>query len=190
MVLPFANLSNDPEQDFFADGLTEDLTTDLSHLAGSFVIARNTAFTYKGKAVDVKQLGRDLGVRYALEGSVRRTGDHVVLNAQLISPRDGRAHLGPTGSMVSGADWGEIQAEFVARLARSLDIQLSQAEGLRILREGCAQSDSRRPEYARLGGHEQAANARQYAGGARQVRAELEESTTTIPKPRSASREP
>jgi TolB-like protein len=85
VVLPFANLSNDPEQDFFADGLTEDLTTDLSHLAGSFVIARNTAFTYKGKTVDVRQIGRDLGVRYVLEGSVRRIGEHITLNAQLIA---------------------------------------------------------------------------------------------------------
>jgi TolB-like protein len=72
VVLPFANLSKAPEQDYFADGITEDLTTDLSHIAGMFVIARNTAFTYKGKAVDAKQIGRDLGVRYVLEGSVRR----------------------------------------------------------------------------------------------------------------------
>lgn len=135
VVLPFANLSNDPEQDFFADGLTEDLTTDLSHLAGSFVIARNTAFTYKGKAVDVKQVGRDLGVRYALEGSVRRTGDHVVLNAQLVSTETG-AHIWADRFDGERSRLGEIQAEFVARLARSLDVQLSQAEGLRILREG------------------------------------------------------
>ncbi|MHB2208205.1 adenylate/guanylate cyclase domain-containing protein [Methylobacterium sp. CM6257] len=135
VVLPFANLSNDPEQDFFADGLTEDLTTDLSHLAGSFVIARNTAFTYKGKAVDVKQVGRDLGVRYVLEGSVRRTGDHVILNAQLISTETG-AHLWADRFEGERSRLGEIQAEFVARLARTLDIQLSQAEGLRILREG------------------------------------------------------
>ena len=100
VVLPFANLSNDPEQDFFADGLTEDLTTDLSHLAGSFVIARNTAFTYKGKAVDVKQVGRDLGVRYVLEGSVRRTGEQVVLNAQLISAETGP----PSGRTASRAN--------------------------------------------------------------------------------------
>ncbi|MGU3329455.1 adenylate/guanylate cyclase domain-containing protein [Methylobacterium mesophilicum] len=134
VVLPFANLSADSEQDFFADGLTEDLTTDLSHLAGSFVIARNTAFTYKGKAVDVKQVGRDLGVRYALEGSVRRTGDHVVLNAQLISTETG-AHLWADRFEGERSRLGAIQAEFVARLARSLDVQLSQAEGLRILRE-------------------------------------------------------
>jgi class 3 adenylate cyclase len=74
VVLPFANLSGDPEQDYFADGLVEDLTTDLSRIPGAFVIARNTAFTYKGEPVDVREVGRDLGVRYALEGSVRRIG--------------------------------------------------------------------------------------------------------------------
>jgi hypothetical protein len=74
VVLPFANLSSDPEQDYFADAITDDLTTDLSHLSGSFVIARNTAFTYKGKPVDMKAIGRELGVRDALEGSVRRVG--------------------------------------------------------------------------------------------------------------------
>src|SRR5262249_50072350 len=72
VVLPFENLSGDKEQDYFADGITDDLTTSLSHLFDSFVIARNTAMTYKGKAVDVKEIGRELGVRYALEGSVRR----------------------------------------------------------------------------------------------------------------------
>src|SRR5207248_6198239 len=84
VVLPFANLSNDPEQEYFADGITDDLTTDLSGISDSFVIARNTAFAYKGKPVDVKQVGRELGVRYVLEGSVRRAGDQVQVNAQLI----------------------------------------------------------------------------------------------------------
>ena len=73
VVLPFTNLSNDPDQEYFADGITDDLTTDLSRISGSFVIARTTAFTYKGKPIDVKQIGRELGVRYVLEGSVRRT---------------------------------------------------------------------------------------------------------------------
>jgi adenylate cyclase len=92
VVLPFANLSNDPEQEYFADGITDDLTTDLSRISGSFVIARNTAFTYKGKSVDVKQIGSELGVRYVLEGSVRRTGDQVRVNVQLIDTESG-AHL-------------------------------------------------------------------------------------------------
>ncbi|WP_236960387.1 adenylate/guanylate cyclase domain-containing protein [Methylobacterium durans] len=134
VVLPFTNLSNDPEQEFFADGLTEDLTTDLSHLAGSFVIARNTAFTYKGKAVDVKQIGRDLGVRYVLAGSVRRTGEQVVLNAQLISAETG-AHIWADRFEGDRSHLGELQVESVARLARSLDVQLTQAESLRSLRE-------------------------------------------------------
>jgi adenylate cyclase len=141
VVLPFVNLSSDPEQAFFADGLTEDLTTDLSHLAGSFVIARNTAFTYKGKAVDVKQLGRDLGVRYALEGSVRRTGDQVVLNAQLISTETG-AHVWADRFEGERSRLGDLQVEFVARLARSLDVQLTQAESLRTLRERPDNPDS------------------------------------------------
>jgi adenylate cyclase len=81
VVLPFENLSGDKEQDYFADGITDDLTTDLSHIGDSFVIARNTAFTYKGKPVDAKQIGRELGVRYLLEGSVRRLGDKVEINA-------------------------------------------------------------------------------------------------------------
>ncbi|WP_322597452.1 MULTISPECIES: tetratricopeptide repeat protein [unclassified Methylobacterium] len=134
VVLPFTNLSSDPEQEFFADGITEDLTTDLSHLAGSFVIARNTAFTYKGKAVDVKQLGRDLGVRYVLEGSVRRIGDKIIINAQLISSETG-SHLWADRLEGERSRLGELQAEFVARLARSLDVQLIQEESLRSLRE-------------------------------------------------------
>jgi adenylate cyclase len=77
VVLPFANLGNDPEQQYFADGITEDLTTDLSRITGMFVISRNTAFTYQGKRVDTKQVGRELNVRYVLEGSVRRSGNQI-----------------------------------------------------------------------------------------------------------------
>jgi adenylate cyclase len=93
VVLPFENLSGDKEQDYFADGITEDLTTDLSHLDGSFVIAHDTAFTYKGKPVDAKQIGKDLGVRYVLEGSAPgRRDDHDQRPAHL--DRDRRACLG------------------------------------------------------------------------------------------------
>src|ERR1700731_1887600 len=84
VVLPFTNLSNDPEQQYFADGITDDVTTDLSRLANMFVISRNTAFTYRNKPIDTRQIGRELGVRYVLEGSVRRSGDRVRVNAQLI----------------------------------------------------------------------------------------------------------
>jgi TolB-like protein len=84
VVLPFTNLSNDPEQQYFADGITEDVTTDLSRIQNSFVISRNTAFTYRNKPVDTKQIGRELGVRYVLEGSVRRSSNKVRVSAQLI----------------------------------------------------------------------------------------------------------
>src|SRR5262249_49446229 len=75
VVLPFANIGGNPEQEYFVDGVTESLTTDLSRIAGSFVIARNTAFTYKSKPLDVKQIGRELNVRYVLEGSVQHSGN-------------------------------------------------------------------------------------------------------------------
>jgi TolB-like protein len=84
VVLPFTNLSDDREQQYFADGITEDLTTDLSRLENMFVISRNTAFTYRNKAIDTRQIGRELGVRYVLEGSVRRSGSQLRVNAQLV----------------------------------------------------------------------------------------------------------
>src|SRR5205085_5346699 len=92
VVLPFTNLTNDPQQEYFADGITEDLTTDIARIQGSQVLARNTAFTYKGKPFDAKQIGRELGVRYVLEGSVRRSGNEVRINVQLVDAETG-AHL-------------------------------------------------------------------------------------------------
>jgi adenylate cyclase len=109
VVLPFANLSNDPDQEYFADGITDDLTTDLSRISGSFVIARTTAFTYKGRPIDVKQIGRELGVRYILEGSVRRTGDQVRVNAQLIDAETG-AHLWADQFDTSRANLAQAQS--------------------------------------------------------------------------------
>src|SRR6202035_5877760 len=91
-VLPFTNMSEDPTRDYFADGMTEDIITELSRIRWMFVIARNSTFTYRGRAVDVKQVGRELGVRYALEGSVRQAGDRVRITAQLIDATTG-AHL-------------------------------------------------------------------------------------------------
>jgi adenylate cyclase len=91
-VLPFANMSSDPEQEYFSDGITEDLITDLSRLSGLFVIARNSVFTYKGKAVKVEQVGRELGVQYVVEGSVRKAGDRVRITAQLVDATTGH-HL-------------------------------------------------------------------------------------------------
>jgi adenylate cyclase len=134
VVLPFTNLSSDPEQDYFADAITDDLTTDLSHLSGSFVIARNTAFTFKGKPVDMKTIGRELGVRYALEGSVRRIGDAITINAQLISTETG-AHVWADRFEGERARLGQLQVDAVARLANSLGVELLRAESLRAIRE-------------------------------------------------------
>jgi TolB-like protein len=134
VVLPFENLSGDKEQDYFADGVTDDLTTDLSHLADSFVISRGTAFTYKGKPVDAKQIGRDLGVRYLLEGSVRRVGENVEVNAQLISTETG-AHVWADRFDGERSKLGELQVEFVSRLANSLGVELVKAEALRAMHE-------------------------------------------------------
>jgi TolB-like protein/class 3 adenylate cyclase len=134
VVLPFENLSGDKEQDYFADGITEDLTTDLSHLQDAFVIARGTAFTYKGKPVDAKQIGKDLGVRYQLEGSVRRVGENVEVNAQLISTETG-AHVWADRFDGDRSKLGELQVEFVSRLANSLGVELVKAEALRATRE-------------------------------------------------------
>ena len=131
VVLPFSNLSGDPSQDYFADGITEDLTSDLSRIAGSFVISRNTAFTLKGKAVDVRQIGRELGVRYVLEGSVRRMGGTVRVNAQLIDAGTG-AHLWAEQMDVDQSTLA-LQNNFgiANRLARMLSVELVNVEGRR-----------------------------------------------------------
>ena len=134
VVLPFENLSDDKEQDYFADGITDDLTTDLSHLSNSFVIARGTASTYKGKPVDAKQIGKDLGVRYVLEGSVRRVGERITINAQLISTETG-AHVWADRFDGDRSKLGELQVEAVSRLANSLGVELVKAEALRAARE-------------------------------------------------------
>jgi adenylate cyclase len=130
VVLPFANLSNDPGQEYFADGITEDLTTDVARIQGSVVIARNTAFTYKGKAVDVKQLGRELGVRYVLEGSVQRSGNQVRINAQLVDAETG-AQLWAERFDRDAGDLFALQNEITARIARALQAQLAIAEARR-----------------------------------------------------------
>ncbi len=130
VVLPFANLGGDAEQDYFVDGVTETLTTDLSRIAGSFVIGRNTAFTYKGKAVDLKQVGRELGVRYALEGSVQRGGNRMRINVQLIETETGQ-HLWAERFDKPVADLFDMQDEVVARLANQLGAQLVAAEARR-----------------------------------------------------------
>jgi TolB-like protein len=130
VVLPFANIGGDPEQDYFVDGVTESLTTDLSRISGAFVIAHNTALTFKGKAVDVRQIGRELNVRYVLEGSVQRGGNRLRVNVQLIAAETGN-HLWAERFDKPVADLFDMQDEIVSRLANTLNSQLIAAEARR-----------------------------------------------------------
>ena len=134
VVLPFANIGGHPEQDYFADGVTESLTSDLSRISSAFVIARNTAFTFKGKAVDVKQIGRDLNVRYVLEGSVQRSGTRMRVNVQLIDAETG-SHLWGERFDKPIVDLFDMQDEIVSRLANRLGQELASAEAKRAERE-------------------------------------------------------
>ena len=130
VVLPFSNIGGDPEQDYFVDGVTESLTTDLSRISGSFVIARNSAFSYKGKSIDVRQVGRELNVRYALEGSVQRGGSRFRINVQLIDAQTGN-HLWAERFDKPVADLFDVQDEIVSRLANTLTSQLVEVEAQR-----------------------------------------------------------
>jgi TolB-like protein len=130
VVLPFANIGGDPNQEHFVDGVTESLTTDLSRIRGAVVIGRNTAFTYKGKAVDLKQIGRELNVRYVLEGSVQRGGNRMRVNVQFIHSEAG-SHLWAERFDKPLADLFDMQDEIVARLANALNAQLVAAEARR-----------------------------------------------------------
>ena len=130
VLLPFANMGCDPEQEYFVDGVTESLTTDLSRIDGSFVIGRHTAFAYKGKAIDLKQVGRELNVRYALEGSVQRSGNRLRVNVQLVDAESGN-HLWAERFDKSVADLFDMQDEIVSRLANALGDQLLVAEARR-----------------------------------------------------------
>ncbi|KRR09761.1 adenylate cyclase, partial [Bradyrhizobium jicamae] len=130
VVLPFANLSGDPEQAYFVDGVTESLTTDLSRISGSFVIGRHTAFAYKGKAIDLKQIGRELNVRYVLEGSVQRGSNRLRVNVQLIDAETAN-HLWAERFDKPVGDLFDMQDEIVSRLASTLNTQLVAAEARR-----------------------------------------------------------
>jgi TolB-like protein/class 3 adenylate cyclase len=130
VVLPFSNIGGDPEQDYFVDGVTESLTTDLSRISGSFVIARNSAVSYKGKSIDVRQVGRELNVRYALEGSVQRGGSRLRINVQLIDAQTGN-HLWAERFDKPVADLFDVQDEIVSRLANTLTSQLVEVEAQR-----------------------------------------------------------
>jgi TolB-like protein/class 3 adenylate cyclase len=134
VVLPFANVGGGKEQDDFVDAITENLTTDLSRTPDFFVVACKTAFAYKGKAVDARQIGRELGVRYVLEGSVQSAADRLRVNAQLIDAESG-AHVWAERFDKLRMDLFDIQDEITARLARTLDLQLVAAESRRVQRE-------------------------------------------------------
>ena len=133
VVLPFSNLSGDASQDYLGDVLTEELTTSLSRLPRSFVVSRTTAFSYRGKAMDVKQIGKELGVRYVLEGSAQKSGTRVRVDAQLIDAASG-APLWADQFDADETDLLAMQDEIVTRLARALQVELTAAEASRVAR--------------------------------------------------------
>ena len=126
-VLPFQNMSGDPEQEYFADGMVEDIITALSRFTSLFVIARNSSFTYKGRAVDIKQVGRELGVRYVLEGSVRKAGGRVRITGQLIEASSG-AHLWAEKFDGALEDVFELQDAVTERVVGAIETSVNQAE--------------------------------------------------------------
>ena len=134
VVLPFNNFSGDTEQGYVADAITDDLTTDLARLKGTFVIARGTAFTFKGRSVDARQIGKECGVRYLLEGSISRAGNKVETNVQLIDTQSG-GHIWADRFENDMADLSGLQAAVTGRIAASLDIQLAKAEGQRAMQQ-------------------------------------------------------
>jgi adenylate cyclase len=141
VVLPFANLSGDPAQDYLADALTDELTTALARISGVFAIARNTALTYKGKPIDAKAIGKELGVRCVLEGSVQPSATQLRVNVQLIDADSG-AHLWADQFDTPRSDLLQTQDEIVTRLARALDLQLTQVEAARLKRTPVANLDA------------------------------------------------
>jgi len=141
VVLPFSNLTGDAAQDYLGDVITEELTTSLSRIPSSFVIARSTAFTYKGKAVDVRQLGKDLGVRYILEGSQAQGGNRVRVNAQLIDAETG-AHLWADQFDADRTNLLDMLDEIVTRLSRVLQIRLIEVEAARVARTHPGDADA------------------------------------------------
>ncbi len=141
VVLPFTNLSGDPGQDYLVDALTDELTTSLARIPDSFVIARNTAMTFKGKPIDAKAIGKDLSVRYVLEGSVQPSGDRMRVNAQLIDADSG-AHLWAEQFDTPRADLLQTQDAIVTHLANAMAFQLTQAEAARLKRTPAANRDA------------------------------------------------
>jgi len=133
VVLPFANMSNDPEQEYFSDGITEDITTDLSKISSLFVIARNSAFTYKGKAAKVQDVSKELGVRYVLEGSVRKANDQVRITVQLIDATTG-GHLWSERYDRPVKDIFALQDEIRQKIMTALKVKLTREEQERFQR--------------------------------------------------------
>jgi adenylate cyclase len=133
-VLPFDNLGDDPKEDYFSDGLAEDIITDLAKISGMFVIARHSSFRYKGKTVDVQQVGRELGVRYLLEGSVRRAGNRVRINAQLVDAVNGN-HLWSERYDREQKDLFKLQNEIVKNIVTALDVKLVEGEQAKLYRK-------------------------------------------------------
>ncbi|MGI9369980.1 MAG: adenylate/guanylate cyclase domain-containing protein [Ruegeria sp.] len=140
-VLPFDNMSNDPEQEYFADGITEDLITDLSKLSGLMVIGRNSSFVYKGRSVDLRQVGRELGVHFVLEGSIRRAGNRVRVNAQLIETSNG-THVWANRRDGTVEDVFELQDEITREIVNSLSLQLNEGEKGRLSSQYTTSSDA------------------------------------------------
>jgi adenylate cyclase len=140
-VLPLTNFSDDKDQDYFADGISEDIITDLSKISGLLVISRNSTFTYKGKAIDAKQVGRDLGVRYVLEGSVRRADNRVRISGQLIDAATG-GHLWAERYDRHLTDIFEIQDDVTRRIVNALKVTLSPAEKARLAESGTHDIDA------------------------------------------------
>jgi TolB-like protein len=141
VVLPFSNLTGNPAQDYLGDVITEELTTSLSRIPHSFIIARSTAFTYKGKAVDVKQIGRDLGVRYILEGSQEQGGNQLRVNAQLIDADTG-AHLWADQFDADRTDLLDMRDQIVTRLSRALQNRLIEVDAARVARTHPGDADA------------------------------------------------
>ena len=183
VVLPFANLSGDPAQDYLVDALTDGLTTSLARIRDNFVIARNTAMTFKGKPVDAKAIGKDLSVRYVLEGSVQPSGDRMRVNAQLIDAGSG-AHLWAEQFDTPRADLLQTQDAIVARLANTLDLQLHLCR--RRTRQPDARGQSRRrgPGSAMLRRRMEGRTDRQGGGcGLRALRAGARHRSQQCPRP-------
>ena len=134
-VLPFDNMSDDPKQEYFSDGITEDLITDLSKISGLFVIARNSTFTYKGKPVKVQQVAEDLGVRYVLEGSVRKAGEKVRINAQLVDATTGH-HLWAERLDGQLGDIFALQDRFTRKIVNALAVKLTAGEEELVIQRG------------------------------------------------------